>query len=123
MFSSLPNGHIQLNEPLYQSVWIGKGIEFRVTVPQGFVSDGASIPRLLWPLLGPPIGSRHLIPAIVHDWLCVQAKTYNDRVLADAVFFKMLKEFQVPWWKRTAMFLGVRFYGRFVWRVDRCQAD
>ncbi|HIE98682.1 MAG TPA: DUF1353 domain-containing protein, partial [Fuerstia sp.] len=46
-----------------------QGVEFRVVVPAGFVSDGASIPRLFWAIIGPPIGSSHLLPAIVHDYL------------------------------------------------------
>ncbi|MCP4788439.1 MAG: DUF1353 domain-containing protein [Fuerstiella sp.] len=42
-------------------------VEFRVVVPAGFVFAGASIPRLFRAIIGPPIGSRHLLPAIVHD--------------------------------------------------------
>ena len=116
MFKSLPSGKVELQEPLYCVVWDAPGVHNRVEVPRGFVSDGASIPRLLWPILGPPIGDLHLIPAIVHDWLCVQARTYTQRVLADAVFFALLKDYQVPYWKRALLYLGVRWYGRLVWR-------
>ncbi|MEQ9406890.1 MAG: DUF1353 domain-containing protein [Fuerstiella sp.] len=122
MFKSLADGRIQLEQPLYQPIWLSEGVEFRVIVPEGFVSDGASIPRWLWPVLGPPVGNRHLIPAIVHDWLCVRGETYHERVLSDAVFFKLLAEYEVPRWKRTVMYLAVRCYGRFVWRARRASA-
>lgn len=118
IFTPLDNGNIRLDEPLYHSVWLAKGVEFRVTVPRDFESDGASIPKPFWLLVGPPIRSEHLIPAIVHDYLCVKAETYQQRVLGDAVFFALLKEHGVSTWKRVIMYLGVRFYGRFVWRTN-----
>lgn len=85
-------------------------------VPAGFESDGASIPRLLWPLIGPPISSSHLIPAVVHDYLCDTAETYPQRLIGDAVFRAMLLEYEVPRWKRAVMWAGVFLQGRFVWR-------
>jgi len=39
-----------------------------ITVPAGYRTDFASIPRLVWPLL-PPVG-RGGKAAIIHDWLC-----------------------------------------------------
>ncbi len=116
MFTPLPDGRIQLDEPLYQNIWLMQGVEFRVVVPAGFVSDGASIPRLFWAIIGPPIGSSHLLPAIVHDYLCEQARDYNERVLGDAVFFKLLRDFDVPRWRRTLMYIAVRVCGRLTWR-------
>lgn len=116
MFTPLPDGRIRLDAPLYQNVWLMQGVEFRVVVPTDFISDGASIPRLFWAILGPPICSEHCIPAIVHDYLCEQATDYNERVLGDAVFFKLLRDFEVPRWKRTLMYLAVRVYGRITWR-------
>jgi hypothetical protein len=37
-------------------------------VPQGTLSDGASIPRLLWRVVGHPFDSRWLGPSVLHDW-------------------------------------------------------
>ena len=118
MFTPSKNGKtITLDYELCYPVWQVDGVEFVVDVPAGFESDGASIPQILWPLLGPPIGSSHLIPSIVHDYLCETATTYPQRLLGDAVFFSLLKEHGVPRWKRAIMYLGVRFYGRFVWKA------
>lgn len=41
---------------------------------------------------------------------------YSERVLGDAVFFKLLRDYEVPRWKRTLMYIGVRVQGRFTWR-------
>lgn len=115
MFTPMPNGNIQLDEDFAVPVWEDEGVAVRVTVPAGFKSDGASIPPILWPIIGPPIGSAHCIPAVVHDYLCARARTYPQRVLGDAIFFWMLKEYDVPYWKRFLMYLGVRWFGRFIW--------
>lgn len=46
MFTPLPGGRrIQLDDPLYQDIWNRLGVINRVIVPEGFISDGASIPR------------------------------------------------------------------------------
>jgi hypothetical protein len=117
MFTPLKNGRqIQLDGNLNQNVWHRSGVINRVIVPEGFISDGASIPKWIWPILGPPIGSKHLIPSIIHDYLCEQATCYSERVLGDAVFFKLLRDFDIPRWKRTLMYIGVRVQGHFTWR-------
>lgn len=42
------------------------GTRYDVVIPKGFIFDGASIPRPLWPLLS-PIGLL-LIPGLIHDF-------------------------------------------------------
>lgn len=115
MFVPLPNGNIKLIQEFTVYVWVDEGINLRVDVPAGFESDGASIPRLLWPVIGPPMGESHLVPAIVHDYLCTQAKTYPQRVIGDAIFFWLLRKHEVPYWKRSLMYVAVRLFGRFMW--------
>lgn len=41
-----------------------------ITVPAGYVSDGASIPRLAWRTIGPPFDDRWIRSALVHDIRC-----------------------------------------------------
>jgi len=41
----------------------------KITVPKGYVTDGASIPRFLWRLCGSPMDLPRVYAAIVHDWL------------------------------------------------------
>lgn len=59
MFRSTTDGRIQLTEPLHVTALDVPGATCQITVPAGFVSDGASIPSLLWPIIGPPIGERY----------------------------------------------------------------
>lgn len=37
-------------------------------VPRGFITDGASLPRLLWRVFGHPLDPRTIGPAICHDF-------------------------------------------------------
>lgn len=41
-----------------------------ITVPVGYVSDGASIPRLFWRAVGHPFSPLFVRPALVHDIRC-----------------------------------------------------
>ncbi len=119
---TLPDGTIRLTSHLNVAIWDAFMIAFTLTVPAGFVSDGASIPKILWPILGSPIGNRHLPAAIVHDFLCESATSYEQRVIGDAVFFELLKRCDVPYWRRAAMYCGVRFYARFIWKPKQVTA-
>ena len=57
---------IRLDEPL---VWrIGHAdSDHAAAVPVGFESDGASIPRVVWPVVGHPLG-RMRKAGVLHDW-------------------------------------------------------
>jgi len=80
----------------------------RVRVPMGFVTDWASVPRVLWPIF-PPRGPWNRA-AIVHDFLCVE----GDRFLADAIFRVAMRETNVPRWRKLLMYYAVRFYSWWV---------
>lgn len=86
----------------YDSDLIGK-----VTIPAGFVSDGASVPRVLWSIY-PPFGD-YLEAAIVHDWYCVN-KTI-DSVTAAKVFREAMEVCGVGAWRRKKMYWAVRLFG------------
>jgi len=40
------------------------------SVPKGAVVDGASIPRVLWTLVGPPFVGDYRYASVVHDYYC-----------------------------------------------------
>jgi DNA-binding transcriptional regulator/RsmH inhibitor MraZ len=44
------------------------------SVPRGYVTDGASIPRFLWSLVGGPFTGIYLDAAIIHDYFCDNMK-------------------------------------------------
>lgn len=61
------NGTVTLLRPL---VWVDPdGTVW--SVPAGFTFDGASIPRVFWPVFGHPLSGRLVRAACVHDWHCV----------------------------------------------------
>lgn len=84
--------------------------KIEVEVPEGFITDFASTPRLLYPIF-PPIG-KYNKAAMVHDFL------YNKncplkltRKQCDQFFLQGMEVLEVPKWKRIAMYLAVRLMG------------
>lgn len=82
-----------------------------ITVPAGFVTDLASIPRLLHPLI--PVNGRHRAAAIVHDYLYASQTT--SRAEADAIFLEAMASCGVRWSQRWAMYAAVRIGGWLAW--------
>jgi len=78
------------------------------TVPAGFVTDGATVPRFLWPLF-PPVG-RYLAAAVLHDYLL----TKQPRSVADMEFGRALKLAKVECWRRVVMLGAVRAYSSYI---------
>ena len=79
-------------------------VEGPITVPEGFETDLASIPRIFTPVF--PKNGRHRPAAIVHDFLCREG--IFPRKLSDKIFLEAMKLFSVPKWRRWAMFAAVR---------------
>ena len=84
-----------------------------VHVKPGFRTDGASIPRWLWPVFGSPYDPGIMAAAIGHDAM------YRGRIVpradADAAFRSMMKANGVARWKRRRIWLGVRLFGWITW--------
>ena len=83
-----------------------------ITVPAGFESDGASVPKLFWSAF-PPFGT-YLPAAVVHDLLCVQG--HNDKCLytsveAANIFYEAMRVCGVGRTKAHAMYYAVRYFG------------
>lgn len=77
-----------------------------VVVPEGFVTDFASVPRL--PVAYFVAGGVGDEAAVVHDFL------YHGlvpRMTADSAFLACLKACGVSWWQRQLMFSAVRAFG------------
>lgn len=82
-----------------------------VVVPEGFVTDFASVPRL--PLAYFLAGGLAHAAAVIHDWLYTTHST--DRATADAVFQDAAKACGVSAWRAYLMWLGVRAGGASSW--------
>lgn len=79
-----------------------------ITVPAGFVTDFASVPKLLWNLL-PPTG-QYGKAALVHDYL-YRTHGYSSKIVADAIFFEAMKALGVGRCTRNIMYLAVHLFG------------
>lgn len=116
MLELTQDGRIRVNEPLTVPITDGiPGVIDQVTIPAGEISDGYTIPRILWAFVGHPFGQKHQHPALVHDYLCRKARNYRERVLADAKFFVLLHQHGVSRWKIPFFYVGVRLCGRLMW--------
>ncbi|EGS6735892.1 DUF1353 domain-containing protein, partial [Salmonella enterica] len=79
-----------------------------ISVPAGFVTDLATIPRIFWTLL-PPDG-KYAKAAIIHDWMYDNA--LRTKKEADLIFLDGMTVLGVPQWKRIIMYYAVRLFGR-----------
>lgn len=75
-------------------------------IPAGFATDGATIPRIFWPLF-PPVGE-YFLAAAAHDYALINAWSWSD---AATVFDRALEELGVSSWRRRLMVWAVRAYG------------
>jgi hypothetical protein len=84
------------------------------TVPAGFQTDLASVPRL--PLVFLLAGDCAREAAVVHDYL--YSTHLVDRATADAVLREASAVTGVPAWRRTLMYWGVRMGGASHWELQ-----
>jgi hypothetical protein len=86
-----------------------------IEVPKGFVTDGASVPRIFWSILY-PFGS-YFPAALIHDYLYSKAsnhltaakKIYRKEV--DQIFLQAMKDVGVGWLTRRTIYRAVRLGG------------
>jgi hypothetical protein len=111
-FELLPDGmSVRLLRPFSVKVRSGEVIE----VPQNFVTDFASVPRIFWRII-PPWG-KYSPAAVIHDFLYTVAKC--SRFEADDIFLELMTRLGVPLWKRFSMYWAVRLGGEFAWGHPR----
>ena len=94
-----------------------RAFDVKITVPVGFVTDFASIPRFARVII-PKLG-KYTKAAVVHDFI-YQAKSgkalFFDRRGVDHVFRDAMADLGVVKWKRMLMYWAVRIGGAFAWR-------
>jgi len=78
-----------------------------ITVPAGFPTDLASVPRL--PIVYSLCGNVARRAAVVHDYLYTSGRA--PRAVADAVFLEASAVIGVAGWRRWLMWAGVRIGG------------
>lgn len=96
----------------YYSIELGRVIE----VPEGFVTDFASVPRL--PFIFWFTGGTAEAPAVLHDWLYRTGAESVTRSQADAVLKEAMDSREFYWGLRTwSMWAGVRVGGYWSYRT------
>lgn len=83
-----------------------------LAIPEGYVTDFATVPRIFWSIV-PPIG-RHNPAALVHDYM--YDNKLGTRLLADNIFLKIMLAYRVPKITAYVMYYAVRIGGRKWWK-------
>lgn len=112
----LPVGHV-----------VKVGASDKLECPIGMWTDGASIPRFFWRLIGHPMSPEYVDAAVIHDagylgvltWWRLNGELWLEenytREEVDTLFLELLKCLGVSWWRRRAMYLAVRTFGGSGW--------
>jgi hypothetical protein len=101
------DGGWRLHAPLvYYSDVLGR----TVTVPTGYVTDLASVPRL-FRFIVPVANAKNRRAAVVHDYLCTHPEgLVKDQKQADMVFREALSVVGVGRFRSAALYYPVRTY-------------
>lgn len=106
--SEFDDGRWRLVAPL---VYYTDVLACEITVPAGFVTDFASVPRI--PIVYELAGDTSSEASVIHDY--AYTKHFCLRAQADAVFYEASAITGVPLWRRFIMWLGVRLFGWSHW--------
>lgn len=89
-----------------------------VTVPVGYRSNFASVPRMFWNYL-PPVG-RYSKACVVHDWL-IDSKESNDLTIREIneIFFECMSVLKVNVIFKYVMYGAVELYWEIFYPIKR----
>jgi len=121
------------------------GLRCMLSIPQGFLCDGASVPRCAWTLSGLRPDGLIRAAALVHDFIYRRAGVFAagdglsaevknvwipaartfTRAETDNLFLRIMKEAGMGWCRRTLAYTYVRAVGWIAWRKyeKRLQKD
>jgi len=81
------------------------GEEHSLTANEGFSTDGASIPRALWTVIGSPFTGKYVQAAVIHDVGCVSHK-YSWQI-TDRMFYSAMLDSGVSESQAKLLYWGV----------------
>ena len=88
---------------------------YEITVFKGFITDGASIPKVLQCIYNPY--GKWIKGAIIHDYLYSKYNnTGINRKLADKIFYHIMKETKVNNSTINKFYRAVRVFGEISWQ-------
>lgn len=94
-----------------------KGSGKHIHIPEGFISDGPTIPRFLWAIF--PVWGQWGRAGVLHDYACARIAIgkplpqVTTRRAADGLFFEAMKALNVGRFARTMLYIGVRLGSLF----------
>lgn len=77
--------------------------------PKGSISDGASIPRQLWSIMGAPLSGRYRRAAVLHDVYCKNQLVPHEQV--HKMFHEAMLDDGVSPTKAQLMYFAVKTFG------------
>jgi hypothetical protein len=93
----------------------------KITVPAGFVTDFASVPRAFWSIIAPY--GKHAKAAVLHDFLyACHGYAFGDQLVSftrkecDDIFLKAMEVLGVNPAKRWIMYQAVRLFAGSHWK-------
>lgn len=89
-----------------------------ILVPAGFISDGATIPRFLWPIIGHPWDDYEQA-AWLHDYICKHMRRTYNRKQGEKIMYDAMGALGVSKWKRKTMYRGLRMFGWYCWNKGK----
>lgn len=111
-------------------VFLSDTIICNIPIPKGFITDGATIPKLFWNILSP--FGRFFKSCALHDYICLMAKLKNNeapnlkeginiatqyRKRADTLLSLSMKKQGIKLWRRLLIMANVRAYTFFTFSV------
>ena len=111
-------------------VFLSDTIICNIPIPKGFITDGATIPKLFWNILSP--FGRFFKSCALHDYICLMAKLKNNeapnlkeginiatqyRKRADTLLSLSMKKQGIKLWRRLLIMTNVRTYTFFTFSV------
>ena len=90
--------------------------KYLITCKSGFVTDGASIPKSFWSIVGCPLEGDLLSGAIIHDGLYTKMSLPRD--VCDELLKEMLEFSGVSEVRADLIYVAVREWGGSHWNKD-----
>lgn len=92
-----------------------------LTAPRGMVTDGASVPRIMWRVIGSPFTGRYRWPSVIHDAAygrCLIRSTGAPvtKPWSDDLYRDLMESREVSPWRRWLMYQAVKRLGTKAWK-------
>ena len=120
IIKALPSGLYAITRE-YSATFPCRAHLWRVTLQPGFAFDGASVPRILWPVSGSPYDPPRVAAAAIHDWL--YRAQICSRAEADEAYLLILMQSGISPARAFAEYAALRLFGRPAWAAHESSPD